>query len=401
MKCLLHIGTEKTGTTMLQTWLYLNRAALSAQGVALSDVLGTPSNRLLSAYFQTKSDDFDRNHNISTPQQKVHFFDGFEDRVRSEIQDAARTHHTMVISSEHLHSRLRTVEEIAALARFLTENFSSVRIVCYFREQSEVRKSLYSTAIRSGFFGKIEKFQREIDPDMHYYNYAVMFGKWADAFGSENLEPAIYDRNVFASGDLRIDFLTRVHQSIRMDALDYSATTPNEKLSALQAELCRAVNHVFPRYNRDGSLNATRQMLRRRILNSPDLNLGAIEDPDQLRVYDLFDASNRAFSRRFLGHNENPFARPKAPANPDSYTVPLNRIEDILFSCATALARRHPVEPGLCDSDADVLRDVALKHETGQAPTKDEAVALMRLAQIARPTGPRIGQKLSEWLGEP
>ena len=401
MKCLLHIGTEKTGTTMLQTWLYLNRPALSAQGVALSKVLGTPVNRLLPAYYQAEFDDFHRSHNISTRQQKVRFFDGFEDRVRSEIQDAARNHHTMIISSEHLHSRLRTQEEIAALAHFLTANFSSVRILCYFREQSEVRKSLYSTAVRNGFFGRIEKFQREIDPTSHYYNYAAMFEKWAEAFGSENLEPVIYDRNAFAGGDLRIDFLNRVHESIRPNELDYSATTSNERLSAVQAELCRAVNHVFPRYNRDGSLNKTRRMLRRRILTSSDLNLGTIEDPDQQQVYDLFDASNRAFSRRFLGRDENPFARPKAPSNPDDCSVPVNRIEDLFFSCAAALARHHPVEPGLRDADADVLRDAALKYESGQAITKDEAIALMRLAQIARPAGPRIGQKLSEWTNGP
>ena len=35
MKCILHIGTEKTGTTLLQNWLYDNKEKLSQVGIYL------------------------------------------------------------------------------------------------------------------------------------------------------------------------------------------------------------------------------------------------------------------------------------------------------------------------------------------------------------------------------
>ena len=46
MKCILHIGTEKTGTTILQDWLYDNKVELSKVGVYLSDNLGKTNNIL-------------------------------------------------------------------------------------------------------------------------------------------------------------------------------------------------------------------------------------------------------------------------------------------------------------------------------------------------------------------
>ena len=51
----------------------------------------------------------------------------------------------------------------------------------------------------------------------------------------------------------------------------------------------------------------------------------------------------------------------------------------------------------LIDSDADVLRDVALKFESGNKVTKVEALKLMRLASRARQNGQFINRKIQEW----
>ena len=77
MDCVLHIGTEKTATTLLQSWLYSNREALSAQGVFLSSVLKEGNNRKLVSYFQPQTDDWLRRQHIATEADKTAFFDGF------------------------------------------------------------------------------------------------------------------------------------------------------------------------------------------------------------------------------------------------------------------------------------------------------------------------------------
>ena len=44
MHCYLHIGVEKTGTTSIQKFLYLNRALLNQNGYQLTDSLSKPNN---------------------------------------------------------------------------------------------------------------------------------------------------------------------------------------------------------------------------------------------------------------------------------------------------------------------------------------------------------------------
>ena len=50
MKAIIHIGTEKTGTTTIQEFLHLNRSKLANQGVAYLQSPGLRNNRKLVTY---------------------------------------------------------------------------------------------------------------------------------------------------------------------------------------------------------------------------------------------------------------------------------------------------------------------------------------------------------------
>ena len=56
MRGILHIGTEKTGSTLLQKWLYSNQKKLSNQGIYLSNILGIPNNIYFPINFNGKFD---------------------------------------------------------------------------------------------------------------------------------------------------------------------------------------------------------------------------------------------------------------------------------------------------------------------------------------------------------
>ena len=70
MKCVLHIGTEKTGSTLLQDWLYQNQVNLSRQRIFLSDVLSINNNRRLVSFFQWELDDWANRNGILTQKDK-------------------------------------------------------------------------------------------------------------------------------------------------------------------------------------------------------------------------------------------------------------------------------------------------------------------------------------------
>lgn len=164
MQCILHIGTEKTGTTLLQGWLYQNQAALNQQGFYLSECLEKPNNRLLAACFSQQIDGWAKRNGIRSQEDRERFFGGFRGAFIEEMNAASEQHHSVIISSEHFHSTLKTAEEITALAEFLATAFSSVRVVCYFRNQFDVAVSRYSTALKVASTKSLDDFIDQLHP---------------------------------------------------------------------------------------------------------------------------------------------------------------------------------------------------------------------------------------------
>ncbi|MGB3313379.1 MAG: hypothetical protein WBB85_03115, partial [Albidovulum sp.] len=207
MRLILHIGTEKTATTTLQHFLYDNRAALAARGVGLSDVAGSPNNRRLAAYCQPdgRIDNFFRGRKIATPEDKAAFFAGFAEDLSAELAGLGTG--TVILTSEHFHSRLIDRDSVQKLHDLLAPLFSEIRVLCWFREQAAVARSLYSTAIKGGKTVGFDEFLDGCTPDSHRYNYHDSFRLWADVFGADALVARLFDRAAFVGGDIVTDFL--------------------------------------------------------------------------------------------------------------------------------------------------------------------------------------------------
>lgn len=301
MDLVLHIGTEKTGTTLIQKTLYRNRELLRSRGVALSNVLGAPNNRLLPARFQSQLDDFHQRHNLDTVSARDAYFEEFDaqffdDLAQMRLTGAKR----LVISSEHLSSRLTNREDLARLRGFLAPHFSSISVLCYVREQAALNRSLYSTAILNGYDLSAEEFAGQISVSDVYYNYEKMLGLWTEAFGAEAVRVAIYDWRWFSGGDLLTDFFHRVVPALDPGRLNRRVWRKNLGVTTGQAALMRPIN-------RAGLPDKLRRILVECVRYLPLAD--HVPDPDlRRRVYEEFDESNRAMARRFLGRDANPFA---------------------------------------------------------------------------------------------
>jgi len=312
MRLILHIGTEKTATTTLQEFVYHNREALLQRGVALSSLLGEPTNRKLAAYCMSPGhfDDYFKDRQITTDEAKAKYFEGFEAAFAQEVRALSSRATTMFISSEHFHSRLRDLASIRRLKALLDASFDEVRIVCYFREQSAMLASLYSTAIKSGNIASLETFARHCSPDNAYFNYHSFFARWRDVFGREALVPRLYGREHFVGGDIRRDLVALLTGRAEFEGLDFSVADANRSLGAVGIELGRIGNKVFGRYRADGSVNERRLEFMAALSRSELGLMGAWHFATAGRVYDQFDPSNRAFAAEYLGLDHNPFPRP-------------------------------------------------------------------------------------------
>ena len=199
MKCIVHIGTEKTGTTYIQDCLYDNLKEFRRKRIYLSEMLGFPNNRHLVAYFEPdfKTNNWTRNNGISTAEEKEEFFYDFENTFREEVRQAKQNSNTFIITSEHFHSQLRDPKDIARFRDFLHSIFDEVKIVCFFREQYDTALACYSTILKVGWSADRDEWIKKMCTlDNYYFNHMSIADQWAEEFGRENCIYQLYDPKV-------------------------------------------------------------------------------------------------------------------------------------------------------------------------------------------------------------
>lgn len=388
--CVLHIGTEKTGTTAFQDWLYSNKRRLSRQGVALTHSGHAPNNRKLVTYFAGTVDDFLVQRGVARADERERFFQGFEDEMAREIQRKLRRHHTFLFTSEHFHSRLRSVAQIAALKRFLDQFFSAYRIVCYFREQSRLRASQYSTAMKGSVAKSLDDFRPNKILANHYFNYRDFFSKWETVFGRDSLYPRLFGTAYFVGDQLCSDLFATVLPEVRINRLKPQMKTLNTSLSAPLATLYGTINSY-----------------RRKILGrTPDPTPGLFKqavgsldrlteapgpvDPNGEAVYQLFEPSNLDFFERYFGVRKNLFPQPVLTSRDGC--VPPDLIQDI-----DTLLRRLLSNPNLIavtTGEVEMLIKLATALHDQGAIDQTEAITLLRIAHRACPTDKALAHKL-------
>jgi len=195
MKLILHIGTEKTGTTNIQEWLYANKQMLEKNNYFISEILGKSNNRKLPSFFvDDYEDDYFKSNCINNQTSKEKYYENFESELRSEIENSKCQN--FIITSEHFHSRLKNISQINNLKLFLKSFFEEIRIICFFRPQYEVIKSLYSTALKGTYSKNYNIFADELIHDEGYFNYYEICNKWSNVFGLENLKVVNFDKKL-------------------------------------------------------------------------------------------------------------------------------------------------------------------------------------------------------------
>ncbi len=124
---------------------------------------------------------------FTTQDQQTAFRDGVRLALAQQVENAPADTKTCILSSEHLHSRLKTSEHIERVKNLLLPLFDDIEIHLHLRPQVDVVVSLASTQTRVG--GAVRKaFFDRPQPSQIYYNYNTLTRAWEDVFGSENVK---------------------------------------------------------------------------------------------------------------------------------------------------------------------------------------------------------------------
>ncbi len=194
MKLLLHIGTEKTGSTSFQAWGHANREVLEQRGVFYSRVLGNTNHvrAYLWALGQHGSDEGFGWIGVKNAEDFDAFHAALPGELACEVAEArAKGCKGFVISTELCHSRLRQEADVRRLRALLEPLFDEIVVVCYLRPQIDLMISHISTLGR--VLTRVER--RSLDaahPGNPYFDYEGLIARWSAEFGADALKLVPY-----------------------------------------------------------------------------------------------------------------------------------------------------------------------------------------------------------------
>lgn len=315
----LHIGSDKTGTTSIQGFLRHNRAALAEAGWLFPRTLGQPRHLRFGMFTApdealVRSQDWFRGGYGDLPPAE------FRQRVRRrlfrEIREAAAE--GVLISDEALFSA--SWERVDRL-RLFTDRFArSVRVVVYLRRQDDHLVSSYQQVIKRG---EVDRLSAWVQRDRRrFYDYHRRLCVWRDHLEPDAMVVRRFERPRFVGGDLVADFLTAADLGVDRTSLEPTGTR-NESLSAEAVEMLRLLNlhQVEDLGKHPWQISNARHVARLKELPGPTLTL---PDHERDRIMSACAESNRAVARDFLGETAAElFASPR----PKKETTDVQRLD--------------------------------------------------------------------------
>ena len=398
MNGILHIGTEKTGTTTIQQFLHLNRGHLLSQKTAFLHSPGERNDRKLAVYCMEDDvvDDYVKKNCIVSREERDQWRKEFDHAFKEEMIELNDEVETVIFSSEHFHSRLQSVDSIKRLRIFLEPYFSGFKIIVYLRRQDQLAISHYSTMCKSGWT-KMSLLDQAIPADSPYYNYYKLIERWADVFGKGNIIIRIFEKGNFVDEDLIKDFLHSCNLEHRNDFV--LPKRLNEKLSSQVQHAMVLFNSCFPPYRGNTSIPFNNR-LREYIYNNLSKNNQGKESmptiSEAIKFYSKFKDSNDKLAKKYLSSSKLFSADfSMYPEVNQNVSIPDKLVRDMLRLISSFIAdssRKNSLQLEFNDPGI-TLREIALDYESDQP---EVALFLLKEAKKYRPKGPMIIRKIKQ-----
>ena len=249
---ILHIGSPKTGTTALQSFLNLNEDALREAGV----------NYMRSARTHIS-------HNPLPTAITKNNADELLDAIFAEYAESPGDTH--ILSSEIL---FRIIVARKLRRSFPEEMRKTTKVICYLRSQDSYVEVMYKQLLKNGRIAADRgAFLQSIRPRL---NYTGILDAYAEIFGQANVIARPFAREQLVNRDIVDDFL-HLADIEKTDQLQVTQEVSNKTLSVELSEMLSSVGrHTgYP----------TREVIRELI---------KLDMPKTIRSNDVFSRSQKA-----------------------------------------------------------------------------------------------------------
>lgn len=253
----LHVGTEKTGTTHLQAFMKLNRERLRTFGIALTSDPTEDRSTLFAA-----TPDVARSRDglvLQTPEQR----EKFQAKYWAELDELSQSGaETVFISTERL-GQLQP-DLVKTFFDKISKYFDKITVVVYLRRADDLASSYYFLSIVTG---------KTKLPDDNFatsrkktFDEAAIVRTWGEVVHPDTMIALPYlnsykkDGNAVTRQVLTILGIPEEEQDI--DKWQLPKPGINVRTSAEATEYLRQLNPLAPRKSTDGTWNHQRQRLR-------------------------------------------------------------------------------------------------------------------------------------------
>jgi hypothetical protein len=255
---ILHIGTEKTGSTSIQTFLRLNHRRLAANGIGVPVCLGDTLHFKLQlmANDDDVNDDFIRNLGLHRdPRLRKETLLEWRNTFYTDVITSPA--HTWIISCETLHSRLIRDTEVERLKEILSPLFRTITVVVYLRDPILMAISRLTEKAKSSCPVLLPEPQSSTK-GFDVYDHRKTVLKWQGLYGGGKLKVRLFEQETLVGGDVVLDFM----DICQLNPSQYKLVgNQNTSMSAVGLALMEEINRHVPRRWVDGTLIKSRWLL--------------------------------------------------------------------------------------------------------------------------------------------
>lgn len=294
----LHIGTVKTGTSSLQSFLLNNRAVLEKKGYGLPEIdLGLGANFL------------PRNGHFLIYKTGAKLDDKYEkrlDKAFAIIKSEAEKYENLILTEEEVWHCCRDIPDFwENLERRFREINCRIKVVVYLRRQDELAESLWNQWVKS-YRMETRSFARWIeDKEYEYYqmDYYTHLNRIAEIVGKENMIVRVYQKDVFMKKNdaLFEDFLRAVGLSLTRE-FGKRNVSRNHGLHGNFTEFRRMANQL-PEYHNQDEFFRRAFMLASLYADQidPPAKTGMFSYEERMSFLKQFEESNRKTALEYAG----------------------------------------------------------------------------------------------------
>ena len=291
-RLVIHIGSEKTGTTSIQNFMSANRKILESQGIIYPEIgFSKTAHFSLVAPF----------HPLDNNGKGLEFapeesYDPKEEWSNIKCLFDSHESVTVVVSAEHFSSRLKE-KGISALKETVDWACPDVEvlIVYYVRRQDKYFQSWYSTHIKAGGTLPLKKAYNMRLGQHWFYDYYHIACAWESEFGENSVKVIPFEKEQLEGG--LINNFCSIFGVFPDERFDFKVKDSNESWSFKFLQFARLVNvhnQMSPIPNRFKLLNEFSAYFEKKqtdFLSPEEANV----------VIERYAASNVKLAEKFLG----------------------------------------------------------------------------------------------------